>query len=187
MVSGAAGAVGVLVGQIAKIIGCHVVGIVGSDEKAELLKKEFGFDVVINYKTCKNMEAAIRAAAPKGVDCYFDNVGGTISDAVDLNLNTDARVSLCGAIADYNATSAPVGPRDNWILITRQVKKQGFIVSRWLDRWPQGIRQMATWLAEGKIKYVETYRHGLENTPKAFVEMLAGENVGKMVVQISKL
>jgi len=183
VVSGAAGAVGFLVGQIGKIKGCRVIGIAGSDDKVKLLES-VGFDVGINYKTTTDMTSAIRNAAPNGVDMYFENVGGSISSAVYQNINRFARVSLCGNISNYNATELPVGPNHDWIFITRSVKLQGFIVTQWANKYPEGIKQMVQWLKEGKIKYEETIRHGLENTPKALLELFSGENTGKMVVKL---
>jgi len=184
VVSGAAGAVGYLVGQIGKIKGCRVIGIAGSDEKIKILENS-GFDVGINYKTTKDMTAAIKNAAPNGVDMYFENVGGEISSAVYNNINRFGRVALCGNISNYNATELPIGPNHDWIFITRSIKLQGFIVSQWINKFPEGIKQMMQWLKEGKIKYEETVRNGLENTPKALLEMFAGENIGKMVVKVA--
>jgi NADPH-dependent curcumin reductase CurA len=184
VVSGAAGAVGSLVGQIGKILGLRVIGIAGGPQKVQFLK-ELGFDVAIDYKATKDMTAAIAEAAPEGVDIYYDNVGGSISDAVTLNLNRFARVALCGAISGYNATDVELGPRMNWIYISRSVKLEGFIVSQWAADWPAGIRQMGEWIKEGKLKFHETLRHGIENTPHAFVEMLTGENTGKMIVHVA--
>jgi len=184
VVSGAAGAVGYLVGQIGKIRGCRVIGLAGSDEKIKLLQS-VGFDVGINYKTTTDMVSAIRNAAPNGVDMYFENVGGAISSAVYQNINRFGRVALCGNISNYNATELPTGPNHDTIFITRSVKLQGFIVSQWISKFPEGMKQMTEWLKEGKIKYEETIRHGLENTPKALLEIFAGENIGKMVVKLA--
>jgi len=190
VVSGAAGAVGFLVGQIGKIKGCRVIGIAGTDEKVKLLESA-GFDVGINYKigdrnkTTEEIFSDIKNAAPNGVDMYFDNVGGDISSAVYQNINRFGRVSLCGNISNYNLTDGPKGPNHDWIFITRSVKLQGFIVTQWANKYPEGMKQMLEWLKEGKIKYEETIRHGLENTPKALLEMFAGENIGKMVVKLA--
>jgi len=185
VVSGAAGAVGSIVGQIGKILGLRVVGIAGSQDKVDFITKELGFDAGIDYNATKDMTAAIAEAAPQGVDIYYDNVGGEISDAVTQNLNRHARVALCGAISGYNATDVQLGPRLNWVYITRSVKLEGFIVTQWLSDWPAGIATVAQWLKEGKLKFHETTRQGIENTPKAFVEMLTGANVGKMVVHVA--
>ncbi len=183
VISGAAGAVGVVVGQIAKIYGCHVVGIAGTDEKVKTLKTEFGFDEVINYKTTKDMNKAIAKACPKGVDVYFDNVGGEISDAVISNINFHARIALCGQISTYNATDVPMGPRIQPMLLTRSVLMQGFIVGNYQSLFLEGTQQLAEWLTEGKVKYTETVEHGFDNLPNALLGLFKGENMGKMVVE----
>ena len=183
-VSGAAGAVGVVVGQIAKIHGCHVVGIAGTDEKVKELKNEFGFDEVINYKTTKDMTKAIAEACPKGVDVYFDNVGGEISDAVINNINFHARIALCGQISFYNATDVPIGPRIQPMLLTRSVLMQGFIVGNYQSLFLEGSQQLAAWVKEGKLKYTETVEHGFNKLPSALLGLFSGENMGKMVVEV---
>ncbi len=184
VVSGAAGAVGSVVGQIAKQLGCRVVGIAGSDEKIEDLKSEYGFDAGINYKTTENMTEAIAEACPEGVDVYFDNVGGEISDGVMFNLNPFARVIVCGAISMYNATSMPMGPRLDSILIKNSVLKQGFIVFNYMAKYGEAISKLAQWMQEGKLKSTETIVEGFENTPQAFINLFEGKNKGKMVVKI---
>ncbi len=184
VVSGAAGAVGIVVGQIAKLQGCHVVGIAGSDEKIKLLTTEFGFDEGINYKTTPDMNKAIAAACPKGVDVYFDNVGGEISDAVIKNINFHARIPLCGQISLYNSTETPMGPRLQPMLLTRSVLMQGFIIGNFQDRFPEGIKMLAQWIREGKLKFTETIEHGFENLPKALLGLFKGENTGKMIVEV---
>ena len=183
VVSGAAGAVGIVVGQIAKIQGCQVVGIAGSDDKINLLKTDFGFDEAINYKTTSDMNKAIAAACPKGVDVYFDNVGGEISDAVINNINFHARIPLCGQISLYNSTETPMGPRLQPMLLTRSVLMQGFIVSNFQAQFPEGISKLAQWVEEGKLKFKETVEQGFENLPKALLGLFSGENTGKMVVK----
>ncbi len=183
VVSGAAGAVGLVVEQIAKIHGCRVVGIAGSDEKIKLLTTEFGFDEAVNYNTTSDMNKAIAAACPKGVDVYFDNVGGEISDAVIRNLNFHARIPLCGQIALYNSTETPVGPRLQPMLLTRSVLMQGFIVSNYQAQFPEGISKLVQWVNEGKLKFIETIEHGFENIPKALLGLFKGENTGKMIVE----
>lgn len=183
VVSGAAGAVGMVVGQIAKIQGCHVVGIAGSDEKIKSLKEEFGFDDAINYKTTAGMKEAIAKACPNGVDIYFDNVGGEISDAVISNINFHARIPLCGQISLYNATEVPMGPRLQPMLLTRSVLMQGFIVSNFKNDFPEGIKHLAQWLTEGKLQYSETVVQGFDQLPQAFLGLFKGENTGKMVVK----
>ena len=183
VVSGAAGAVGIVVGQIAKIQGCHVVGIAGSEEKVASLKTDFGFDESINYKTTKDMNKAIAAACPKGVDVYFDNVGGEISDAVIKNLNFHARIPLCGQISLYNSTETPMGPRLQPMLLTRSVLMQGFIISNFQAQFPEGIQKLGEWVKEGKLKFTETIEQGFENLPKALLGLFNGDNTGKMVVE----
>ncbi|HEY5371183.1 MAG TPA: NADP-dependent oxidoreductase [Hanamia sp.] len=183
VVSGAAGAVGMVVGQIAKIQGCYVVGIAGSDEKIKALKEEFGFDDAINYKTTTDMKKAIAAACPKGVDVYFDNVGGDISDAVISNINFHARIPLCGQISLYNSTEASMGPRLQPMLLTRSVLMQGFIVSNFQSEFPEGLKQLASWVKEGKLKFTETIEHGFEKLPQALLGLFKGDNTGKMIVE----
>jgi NADPH-dependent curcumin reductase CurA len=183
VVSGAAGAVGVVVGQIAKIQGCHVVGIAGTDEKVKLLKEQFGFDEAINYKTTADMQKAIATACPNGVDIYFDNVGGAISDAVISNINFHARIPLCGQISLYNSIEIPLGPRLQPTLLTRSVLMQGFIVGNFKEQFPDGIKQLAQWVKEGKLKFTETTEHGFEKLPAALLGLFKGENTGKMIVE----
>ncbi|CAN5640471.1 NADP-dependent oxidoreductase [soil metagenome] len=183
VVSGAAGAVGLVVGQIAKIHGCRVVGIAGSDEKIKLLKEKFGFDEAINYKTVTDIKSAISTACPKGVDIYFDNVGGEISDAVISNINFHARIPLCGQISLYNSTETPVGPRLQPMLLTRSVLMQGFIISNYQSQFPEGISQLAKWLKEGKIKFDQTIIHGFDQLPTALLGLFKGDNIGKMIVE----
>ncbi len=183
VVSGAAGAVGIVVGQIAKIQGCRVVGIAGTDKKIDLLKSDFGFDEGINYKTTKNMKEAIKQACPDGVDVYFDNVGGEISDAVIANINFHARIPLCGQISMYNATEVPMGPRVQPMLLTRSVLMQGFIVSNFEEKFHEGIIALAQWLKEDKLKFAETTVEGFQNLPTALLGLFEGDNTGKMVVK----
>jgi len=185
VVSGAAGAVGSLVGQIAKIKGCTVIGIAGSDDKCDWLKNELGFDHVINYKT-ENVAVALRTVAPDGVDCYFDNVGGEMSSIVLNQMNLFGRVSCCGSISGYNydATDRPKVSSVQPAIVGKQLKVEGFIVNRWNNRWMEGLRQMLKWIKEGKLQYNETVTDGFENMPLAFIEMLQGKNVGKAVVKV---
>uniref|UniRef100_A0A1Q3FK32 Prostaglandin reductase 1 n=1 Tax=Culex tarsalis TaxID=7177 RepID=A0A1Q3FK32_CULTA len=181
VVSGAAGAVGSIVGQIAKIKGCRVVGIAGSDDKCKWLK-ELGFDVTINYKTA-NLKEELRQAAPKGVDCYFDNVGGVITEAVMRLMNQFGRISVCGTISNYNG--APIQVQDPQTdFVFKQLRMEGFIVTRWVDRWTEGIVANLGWIREGKLKWQETVSEGFESMPKAFMDMLKGGNTGKAVVKV---
>lgn len=184
LVSGAAGAVGSVVGQIGKIRGCRVVGIAGTDEKVNSLKTKFGFDDAINYKTTSNMSEAIKKACPNGVDVYFDNVGGEILDATLENINKFGRVINCGAISLYNATDTPRGPRHEGTLIKKSVLMQGFTVRDYVKEFGPAIKQLATWLQEGKLKYDETIVEGFENTPQAFLDLFKGKNQGKMIVKV---
>lgn len=185
LVSGAAGAVGSTVGQIAKIKGCKVIGIAGSDKKIKLIKETFGFDEGINYKTTKNMQTAIQEAANKGVDVYYDNVGGEILDAALQNMNRNGRIVNCGAIASYNKSEIPQGARVEHLLIKNSLKMQGFTVNNdYSDRFSEGIKQLSQWLQEGKITYEETVVNGFENIPQAFIDLFRGKNKGKMVVKV---
>ena len=184
VVSGAAGAVGTIVGQIGKIMGCTAVGITGTDEKAEQLRLKFKFDKAINYKTSPDLKEAIRIACPAGVDIYFDNVGGEISDAVLANINKFARLPVCGAISLYNATETPLGPRLQPILLTKSATMRGFIVGDFSAKFPTVIKQLAEWLKEGKLTYSETVVEGFENIPQAFIDLFDGKNEGKMIVKI---
>ena len=184
VVSGAAGAVGTIVGQIGKIMGCRVVGIAGTDEKVEMLKSKFGFDAAINYNTTKDMQKAIAEACPKGVDVYYDNVGGPISDAVHSNINQFGRIIVCGAISTYNATELPMGPRVEGFLIKKSALMQGFIVSDFSDKFAEGAQQLGQWLKEGKLTYEETVVEGFESTPQAFIDLFTGKNTGKMIVKV---
>ena len=184
VVSGAAGAVGSVVGQIGKILGLNVIGIAGTDEKIDMLKSEFGFDHGINYKTTKDMKAAIKEAAPNGVDIYFDNVGGPISDAVLFNINQFARIIICGAISVYNKTELPMAVAVQPFLVKNSALMQGFIVSNYAEKFPVAIKQLSTWLGEGKLTYKETIVEGFDNTPQAFLDMMNGKNKGKMIVKV---
>lgn len=184
VVSGAAGAVGTIVGQIGKILGCRVVGIAGTDEKVAMLRDEFGFDEAINYNTTENITKTIAEVCPDGVDVYFDNVGGAISDSVHANINRLGRIIVCGAISVYNHTDTPKGPRVENFLIKKSVLMQGFIVSNYAAEFNEGIDHLAKWLNEGKLKSSETIVEGFENIPQAFIDLFDGKNTGKMVVKI---
>jgi NADPH-dependent curcumin reductase CurA len=184
IVSGAAGAVGSIVGQLGKIMGCKVVGITGSDQKIDLLKSKFHFDEAINYKDTVDLTRAIKTACPDGVDIYFDNVGGKISDAVLNNINKHARIPLCGAISMYNDTTPLLGPYVQPVLVSKSALMQGFIVSDFADKFPVAKKQLFNWLMEGKLTYHETIINGFEQIPKAFLGLFEGENEGKMIVKI---
>lgn len=184
LVSGAAGAVGSVVGQIGKIKGCRVVGIAGSDEKVDHIVEKFNFEKGINYKTTENMTKAIKEACPDGIDVYFDNVGGEILDAALQNINKAARIINCGAISIYNSTEVPTGPRPEGILIKKSALMQGFLVRDHMKDFERAIQQLAGWLKEGKLKYDETILEGFENTPRAFLQLFEGGNTGKMLVKV---
>uniref|UniRef100_A0A336LIG0 Prostaglandin reductase 1 n=1 Tax=Culicoides sonorensis TaxID=179676 RepID=A0A336LIG0_CULSO len=185
VVTGAAGAVGSLVGQIGKLKGLTVIGFAGSDEKCEWLKNELNFDYVINYKT-DNCEAKLKEAAPDGIDCYFDNVGGALTSIILRQMRLFGRISVCGAISGYNNdTKSPIlVPVFQQLFIYKQLTMQGFMVYQWKFRWSEGVEQMLKWVKEGYIKYHETITAGFENTPEAFINMLNGKSIGKAIVKV---
>ena len=184
VVSGAAGAVGMTVCQIAKIKGCRVVGTAGSDEKNEYLRRELGVDATINYKTEKNIFAALKEACPNGIDVYFDNVGGDVSDAVLPQINNGARIVICGQISIYNATSIETGTRPQPFLLVNSAMMKGFIITQYMNRFAEGVKQLAEWFISGKLKHAETIVEGFDNTPQAFIGLFSGDNLGKQVVKI---
>ena len=186
VVTGAAGAVGSVAGQIAKEAGARVVGFAGSDEKVAFLEDDLGFDAGINYKQTDDYRAALDDAAPGGVDAYFDNVGGPITDAVFQRLNVDARVAVCGQISLYNATEIPTGPRKLPALIESRATVEGFLVNDFQARFEQATRQLAGWVGDGTIQYRETVTEGLENAPDAFLGLFDGDNVGKQLVAVDQ-
>ena len=182
-VSGAAGAVGSMAGQIAKLKGAsRVIGSAGSDEKVAWLR-EIGFDAAFNYRSAPVLEH-LRDAAPDGIDVYFDNVGADHLDAALVMLNDRGRVAMSGAIASYNATEPPPGPTNIGLVITKRLTLRGFIVSDHLDRTQAMIAEVGGWLSEGKISHSETVVDGLENAPGAFIDLLRGANTGKMLVRL---
>ena len=184
VVSAASGAVGAVVGQIAKLKGCRAVGIAGSKDKCEYVVNELGFDACVNYKT-DALVPALQAACPKGVDVYFENVGGEITEAVMQLLNPFSRIPLCGLISMYNATSPAPGP--SWrYLLTNRVLVKGFIVSDHLDRMPAFLADVSKWVREGTLKFREDIVEGLENAPTAFIGLLQGKNFGKMLVRVGE-
>lgn len=186
VVSAASGAVGASVGQIAKLMGCRAVGIAGGPAKCAFVEDTLGFDACIDYKAEKDLDAAVRAACPSGVDVYFDNVGGVVSDAVLRNLNFFARVALCGSISQYNATSPEMGPRLMGMFVGKRVSMRGFIVWDFNDRYEPARKQMSEWIKAGKLKYREDIVDGLEKAPRAFIGLLRGENFGKLMVRVGK-
>ena len=185
VVSGASGAVGEIVGQIAKIKRCRVVGIAGSDEKIDHIVNDLGFDAGFNYKTTSDYTAKLRELCPRGVDIYFDNVGGRITDAVMTLINPRARISVCGQISQYNTAEPEMGPRLLGLLIERQAKMEGFLVFQFAEKMREAQKKMAEWMKAGKLKYRESIVKGIENAPSAFIGMLHGENIGKQLVQMA--
>ena len=185
VVSAASGAVGQVVGQISKIMGCRTVGIAGTAEKIKYIVNDLGFDAGINYKT-ENVDSALAEACPLGVDVYFDNVGGVITDAVFDYLNVGGRISICGSISQYNQEEPEPGPRKMGLLVGKQARAQGFLVGQFRDRHEDGRQRIAGWIKEGRIKYREDVVEGLENAPRAFVGLMQGENFGKLLVKISE-
>jgi NADPH-dependent curcumin reductase CurA len=183
VVSGAAGAVGTAVCQIAKIKGCRAVGIAGSDEKNQYLTAELGADAAVNYKN-PEMSQTLKQACPKGIDVYFDNVGGEISDAVMPLLNHGARIVLCGQISLYNLDKPDVGPRPQPFLLVNSALMKGFIITDYSARFAEGVMNLAQWLIAGKLKYAETVVEGFENTPQAFIGLFSGDNLGKQLVKV---
>lgn len=183
-VSAAAGAVGSAVGQIAKIKGCRAVGIAGSAEKCRWLRETAGFDAAIDYKT-EDVFRALQTACPQGIDVYFENVGGPVTDAVFPHLNVRSRIAVCGQISQYNAVDAPQGPRLLWHFIVKRIRAEGFLVFEFADRHDEALRDLAAWVSSGKIAYRETIAEGIENAPEAFMSMLRGGNIGKQLVKLS--
>ncbi len=171
-------------GQLAKIQGCHAVGIAGSDAKTKYLTQELGFDAAVNYKTSGNLRKTLQEVCPKGVDIYFDNVGGEISDAVIPLLNDNSRIPLCGQIALYNEARIPTGPRLQPYLLTHRTLLKGFIIHDFESRFDEALQQLTAWLKERKLKYSEHIVEGLENAPKAFLGLFKGENIGKQLVKL---
>jgi hypothetical protein len=184
VVSAASGAVGAVVGQIAKLRGCRTVGIAGTRDKCDYVVDELGFDACVNYKT-DALVPALSAACPKGIDVYFENVGGAVTEAVVQLLNPFARIPLCGLVSMYNATSPAPGP--SWrALLTNRVLVKGFIVSDHLDRMPAFLADCTTWMREGRLKFREDIVDGLEHAPTAFIGLLQGKNFGKMLVRVGQ-
>ena len=184
VVSGAAGAVGGMVGQLAKLKGAHAVGIAGGSEKCRHIVDELGFDAAIDYKA-EQVEAALGEHCPQGIDVYFDNVGGDILDAALAHLARHGRVVICGAISQYNATDAMTGPSNYLSLLVNHATMTGFVVSDYGDRYAEGAREMAEWLAAGKIKSREDVAEGLESFPDTLLRLFKGQNTGKLVLKVA--
>jgi NADPH-dependent curcumin reductase CurA len=183
VVSAASGAVGAVVGQLAKVKGCRAVGIAGSPDKCKYVVEELGFDACINYKT-DDLVPALKAACPAGVDIYFENVGGAVFAAILRVINRGARIPLCGIISEYNATGNPAGPNLRPLLVNRAMMK-GFIVSDHNDRAPAFLQEVAPLVMSGRIKFREDIVEGLDNAPEAFIGLLHGKNFGKLMVRVS--
>lgn len=181
-ITGAGGGVGCLVGEIAKIKGCKVIGFAGSDEKCKWLENEKGFDKAINYKN-GNIEDELKKVAPDGIDCFFDNVGGMLGYIIQEQMRMFGRISICGAISTYNDENVMIPALKTFH--RRNLSMTGFnVIARWSNRWMEGIEENLKWLQEGKIKYEETITEGFENMPVAFMGMLKGKNTGKSVVKV---
>ncbi len=184
VVSAAAGSVGNIVGQIAKLKGCTVIGIAGGDEKCALLKDELGFDHAINYKK-EAVGKALRAAAPKGIDINFDNVGGDILEACLFGMNNYGRIACCGAVSQYDGAAPAHGPRGiPGLIVVKRLTMQGFIVSDFNDQREKALADLQSWVKAGKIKVRENIMTGIENTPQALIGLLAGDNIGKRMVRL---
>lgn len=183
VLSGAAGAVGSIAGQIAKLKGCRVVGIAGGKEKCQYLKDELGFDGVIDYKA-EDVLAGLKRECPKGVDVYFDNVGGDILDAVLSRLNFKARVVICGAISQYNNKDAVKGPANYLSLLVNRARMEGFVVMDYAKEYGKAAQEIAGWLASGQVKSKEDVVEGLETFPEALLKLFSGKNFGKLVIKI---
>ncbi|MDA3919376.1 MAG: NADP-dependent oxidoreductase [Salinisphaera sp.] len=187
LVSAASGAVGALVGQIAKKKGCHVVGIAGGPDKCGYIVDELGFDAAIDYKA-DDVMAGIRSHFPDGIDVYFDNVGGEMLDAALANLRLNARVVICGAISQYNVTGnvgdTAYAPKNYLSLLVNRARMEGFIVFDFTDRYPEAAKQMAQWIASGDLKHREDIVHGFETFPETLLRLFSGENFGKLVLAV---
>ena len=185
VVSGAAGAVGTVVGQIAKIKGCRVVGIAGGADKCRYIRDELGFDAAIDYKH-EDVKEALRNHCPKGIDVYFDNVGGDILDAALTRITRGARIVICGAISQYNNTGPVKGPSNYLSLLVNRASMKGMVVFDYADRYAEAGREMAGWMAAGKLKSREDIVKGLETFPETLLKLFKGENTGKLVLQVAE-
>ena len=186
LVSGAAGAVGNVVGQVAKIKGCRVVGIAGGKEKCDYLINELGFDAAIDYKN-ENVKKAIKTTCPDGVDIYFDNVGGDILDAALARINKKARIVICGAISQYNNTTAVKGPANYLSLLVNRARVEGIVVFDYQDKYAEGAMQMGQWIAEGKLKTKEHIENGIEHFPEVLMQLFNGNKKGKLILQVNEI
>lgn len=185
VVSGAAGAVGSIVGQIAKIKGCRVVGIAGGKDKCEYLVRELGFDAAVDYKS-EDVRAKLREYCPTGINVYFDNVGGDILDIVLGLLAKNARISICGAISQYNSTTGVTGPKNYLSLLVNRARMEGFVVFDYAPRYREGVMEIAGWIGMGRMKVREDIVEGLETFPETLNRLFTGENFGKLVIEVAK-
>ncbi len=185
VVSGAAGAVGMVAGQIAKIKGCRAVGIAGGPEKCQFITKELGFDAAIDYKN-EDVREALKKHCPKGVDVYFDNVGGEILDAVLTQIARHACIVICGAISQYNSTTGFKGPSNYMSLLVNHGRMEGFVVFEYASRYMEGIREMGGWMAAGKLKSREDIVEGIETFPETLLKLFSGENLGKLMIKVKE-
>lgn len=183
LVSGAAGAVGSIVGQLARIAGCRVVGIAGGPDKCQHLVDDLGFDAAIDYKA-PGLYKALKAATPDGVDVYFDNVGGGMLEAAISRTNDFARIVACGAISTYNATEPPPGPRNLGLVVARRLKLQGFIVMDYAERYGEAVPRLAQWARDGSLTSRETFAHGIDGFPDAFDRLFSGQKLGKLMIEV---
>ena len=186
-VSAASGAVGSVVGQLAKLHGCTVTGCAGADDKVDLLKAEFGYDAAFNYRQSQSLPKSISEVCPDGIDVDFENVGGEIFEAVLWNMREFGRVALCGMISSYNDEELQPGPRGMTVIIGRRLTIQGFIVTDHLEVGKEYVSKAIQWLAEGKLKYHETVAEGIGNAPSAFIDLLQGKNIGKQIVRLADI
>jgi NADPH-dependent curcumin reductase CurA len=185
VVSAAAGAVGAVVGQIAKIKGCRVIGIAGGAAKCSYIVDELGFDAAVDYKN-EDVRKALARHCPKGIDIYFDNVGGEILETALSMLARRARIIICGAISQYNSTTGMVGPRNYMSLLVNHALMEGFVVFDYADRYPEGMKALAGWTIEGKLKAREDVVDGLETFPETLLKLFRGENFGKLVIKVAE-
>jgi len=185
MISGAAGAVGSVVAQIAKLEGCRTVGVAGSDAKLSWLLDDLGLDAAFNYKREADFDRQLEQLCPEGIDVYFDNVGGAMTDAAIRRLNVGARICVCGQISQYNLDTRELGPRWLGHLIVKQARAEGFLVSSYAERFAEGRQRLGEWLGQGRLRYREEVAQGIESAPQAFIGMLQGRNLGKQLVQLS--
>ncbi len=183
VVSGAAGAVGTIVGQIGKILGLKVIGIAGSDSKVEELTKTFKFDAAVNYKS-PTFHEDLKRVTPEGVDIYFDNVGGTVSDAVWTRMNLHGRISQCGLISAYNSTKPVPGPANFAAVIMKRLSIKGFILFDYHKHYPKALAELHSWIKAGKITYRDDITSGLEHAPEALNKLFTGANTGKLMIQV---